>query len=129
MCSMRILIRNMKHLEKEPQILNVVSITIIMDRKPINSMSGWVLIPHNPIIHPTRDQNRRSETSRSLRRHKTKLIVPIHVFLFHFIKVFHSSQSEFFQIFFDFGCVCEIRNVAWFRFTFEVGWDEVIGFS
>ncbi len=128
MSSSSLFIRNMKHLEEKSQILNVVSILIIMDGKPIDRMRSWIFIANNSTIHPRWNQNRRSETSRSFRWNQAKFIVPIHILLFHFIKVFNTRQSEFLKVFFDFRGG-KVWNGAFFGFTVGIGWDEVVRFA
>lgn len=128
MTGRRILIRNRKHLKKEPKILNVIRITIIMNRKPKQRMRRRITISHDPAIHSTRDQNGRLKSPRPLRGHQPEVVVPLHIFLFEFVEFLDAVDAEFLHFFSEvFGG--EFGDVAFGGFAVAVGGDEVVGFG
>ncbi len=128
MMSTNRIIRDVEHLEKKSQILNVVRIVIIMNVEPIHGMSGGIFIPYTPTIHPRWDENRRCKTPRTFRWNKSKVIVPLHILLLHLIQIFNTGQSELLKVLLDLWR-CEVGDVSGFSFSLRIGWDEVIRFD
>ena len=118
----------MKHLKKEPKVLNVIRIIIIMNRKPKQRMRRRIIISHNPTVHPRRNQNGRFKTSRPLGGHQPEVVVPLHILLLEFVELLHAVDAELLHFFSEvFGR--KFGNVALGGFTVAVGGDEVVRFA
>jgi len=105
------LVRNVKHLEKETQIFNVICVIIVAYVKPIHSMCFRVLISNSAIIIPRRNQNWSDVASSTFWRYQTEVVVTINVLILQFIEIFNTIKTKIFQIFFDIVC-CEVGNVT-----------------
>ena len=128
MSSMGLWVRNVKHLEEEPQIFNVVSVVIIVDVEPIHCVSLRVLVSNLTRVVSGWDQNRGTIGSRTFRWHQTEVVVPLHVLLLQLIKILDTVKAEFLQILLDIFCG-KVRDVSNRRLTHLIRRNEVIGFS
>ena len=121
-------VRNVKHLEEETDILNVVGVVIVVDVEPIHSMSFRVLVAHSPRIVSGWDQNGGRIGPRTFRWHQTKVVVSIHVLLLQLIKVINTIQTELLQILLHIRGN-KVGNMSWFRLAHPVRRNEVVRFS
>ena len=116
----------MQHFEEEPKVFYVIRIVVVMDRKPEHGMCRRITVPYHTTIHPTRNKNWTLKTPRPLRRHKSEVVVPLHILLLKLVEFLYTVDSEVFHLFAE-VVGGEFGDVALFEFVVAVGGDEVVG--
>jgi len=117
-----------QHFEKEPEILDVVRIVVIMDGEPEHGVRSGVTVPNYAAIQSRRNQNGRCKSPSSLGWNEPEVVVPLHVFLLELIKILHTVNSEFLHLFPQ-VIGGKLGDVTLFHFTVFVGGNEVVGFA
>ena len=118
-------VRNVKHLEEESQILNVVSVLIVVDVEPEHGVGLRVLVSNLTSVVSGWNQNGGNIGSRTFRWHQTKVVVALHVPLLQLIEVLNTVKTEFLQIFLDI-IGGKVGDVSWFRLAHLLSGNEVI---
>ncbi len=126
--SMGLWVRNVKHLEEEPQIFDVVRVVIVVDVEPVHGVSLRVLVSNLTSVVSGWDQNGGTIRSRTFRWYQTEVVVPLHVLLLQLIKVLNTVKAEFLQILLDIFRG-KVGDVSYRRLTHLIRWNEVIGFT
>lgn len=128
MVCLGILIRDVKHLEKESQVLDVVGVLVVVDVEPVHGMGLWVLVSNNTGVVSGWDQDRGSIGSGTFRRDQTEVVVSIHILFLQLIEVLDSSKAELLQVLLDI-IGGKVRDETWFRLAVNVQRNKVVRLS
>ena len=102
-CRGGFVVGNVKHFEKESEVLNVVGVVVVVDGEPEHGVCFGVLVSNDAVVHAGRDENGGLKGSGSLGGDQSEVIVSLHVFFFEFVEIFDTLQTQFFHILLDLG--------------------------
>jgi hypothetical protein len=123
-----IFVMDMKHLEEETEILNVVGILVVVDVEPKDGVRLWVDIPNRTGSPSARDEDRRRISACSFRRNQTKVVVAFGVEVFQLVQFIDIIHTELVKILSDI-LGKKVRDVSLGDLTVSVSRDQVIGFG
>ena len=123
-----IFVRNMKHLEEESEILNVVGIIVVVDVEPKDGVRLWVDISYLTRSPSARDEDGRRVGACSFRRNQTKVIVTLRVGVFQLVQILDIIHTELVEILSDIRGK-KVRDVSLVDLTVSVRLNQVIGFG
>jgi hypothetical protein len=122
-----VFVRDMKHLEEESEILNVVGILVVVNVEPKDGVRLWVDISYRTGSPSARDEDGRRISACSFRRNQTKVIVTLRVGVFQLVQFLDIIHTELVEILSDIRGK-KVRDVSLVDLTVSVGWNQVIGF-
>jgi hypothetical protein len=125
--SKRLFVRDMKHLEEESEILNVVGIVVVVDVEPKDGVRDWVDISYRTGRPSAGNENGRRIGACSFRRNQTKIIVTLRVGVFQLVQFLDIIHTELIEILSDIRRK-KVRDVSLVDLTVSVSLNQVIGF-
>jgi hypothetical protein len=122
-----VFVGDMKHLEEESEILNVVGIIVVVDIEPKDGVRLRVDVSYRTGSPSAWDEDGRRISACSFRRHQTKVIVPLRVGVFQLVQLLDIIYTKLIKILSDIRRK-KVRDVSLVNLTIPVGRNQVIRF-
>jgi hypothetical protein len=123
-----IFVGDMKHLEEESEIFNVVGVVVVVDGEPKDRVRLRVDISYLTGFPSARNEDGRRKGAGTFRRNQTKVIVTFRVGVFQLVEILDIIHTKLVEILSDIRGE-KIRDVSLADLTVSLRRNQVIGFG